>query len=650
MDLDNPLFPWMHLSRSPADSPKSSLEEYWTDLAERYVRHQRWRSDFNEENFTPAGDFARSDLSGWHADGLGLEGVATPSGDFAIAPKGGSAMAGLFPAGTYTHLLSEKLNGAIRSPYLPRDRKYLSLRVLGGKLAAWRTVLDNCMLSERYDPLDQERLGWIKIPLRHKNHEFRIYAELVTKHNNPRLPDRPDRWPDGLEAQMEEPRSYFGVTKAVLHDCDELPEESLEYLQALFESESPRDIGAVADRYAAVAEQAVDRWGRGAASDNDVRWLQWLIDSGFVTNSKYLTPGLRRLVDRYRTIERRLAVPRVIQGMSDLEAGRDVPIFVSGNPRDHGETVPRGYLSLLDGSREPSQAEGSGRREMAEQIASARNPLTARVMVNRIWHHLFGRGLVPTVDNLGRFGERPSHPELLDHLAMQFVNDGWSIKSMIRTIVLSQAFRQSSVARPEARAEDPGNELLHRFPVRRLDAEAIRDSILLASGKLDRTMYGPSIHPYREKPKAYRKLLSGPLDGNARRSIYLKVTRHEGSGFLEALDFPAPAAARGRRDVTNVPHQALTLMNDPFVLGEAEHWARALISETSESSGARLRTMYRAALGRLPTVDETDRMEALAGQIAEMHGEPRSGLMDSVKVWKDVAHSILNLKEFIYIQ
>ena len=649
LQLSDPLFPWKALATTNGDPTSESLAETWTALKERYRRHQRRRTEFNDENFDLIADFGRGAFPGWHLDGLGFEDGTAASGEFSIAPGGNEVVSGIFPSGIYTHLLTEKLNGAIRSPYLPRDRKYLSLRVLAGKLAAWRTVLDNCMLSERYQVLDQDRFGWIKIPLRDEHDEYRIYAELVTKHDNPRLPDRPDRMKGIKDEQMAEPRSFFGVTEAVLHDCDELPEEELTHVQRLFEADPPGDMDAVARRYASVASAAVKAWNEGAADADDVRWLQWLLDRDFITNSKYLTPTLRESVDLYRTLERKVSMPRVVQGLTDMEAGRDAPIFRFGDPTELGDVVPRGFLSLLDHMKWERPA-GSGRLEVAELIASPRNPLTARVLVNRIWHYMFGRGLVPTVDNLGRFGERPSHPELLDYLASQFVEDGWSIKQAIRRIALSQTFRQASDANPAAIAADPGNELFHRFPARRLEAESIRDSILAVSGKLDRTMHGPSIHPFREKPKAYRKLLSGPLDGDGRRSIYLKVTRHEGAAFLEALDFPAPAAARGRRDATNVPKQALTMMNDPFVVSEARFWAEALIEESSDSARTRLTTMYRRALGRPPTSGELDRMESLAERFADLHGESREALMGSVPVWQDIAHSIFNLKEFIYIR
>ena len=226
--------------------------------------------------------------------------------------------------------------------------------------------------------------------------------------------------------------------------------------------------------------------------------------------------------------------------------------------------------------------------------------LTARVMVNRIWQHLLGTGIVKTSDDFGHMGERPSHPELLDFLASEFVEQGWSVKRLIRQIVTSRTFQQAGVPTPAASKQDAGNRLLHHYPVHRLDAEAIRDSILAVSGRLDRSPFGQSIHPYRTEEKLHRKLTSGPLDGNGRRSIYIKVTRMEGAKFLELFDLPDPMATRGRRDRTNVPAQALALLNDPFLIDQAQFWAGRLIERSDASSDDRIKSMYLKALGRRP--------------------------------------------------
>jgi hypothetical protein len=322
---------------------------------------------------------------------------------------------------------------------------------------------------------------------------------------------------------------------------------------------------------------------------------------------------------------------------------------VGGDAKTYVEPAPRRFLKYIVGET-PFTGTGSGRRELAEIIASPQNPLTARVMVNRIWHHIFGRGIVASVDNFGVVGDTPTHPELLDYLATEFVGQGWSIKKMIRQMVLSETFRQSGETSAKAREQDPQNELLHHYPVRRLEAESIRDSILMTSGKLKQSMFGPSTDPHRDKPQDYRRLFSGPLDGDGRRSLYLKVTRMEGTRFLETFDYPAPMASRGSRDVTNVPAQALTLLNDPFVITMAQECAKRLLDGPAESIDARVEDLFRAALRRRPSTTERERFRELAAQLAGLYRVPNEELMNNLTVWKDLAHILFNSKEFVYIQ
>jgi hypothetical protein len=270
-------------------------------------------------------------------------------------------------------------------------------------------------------------------------------------------------------------------------------------------------------------------------------------------------------------------------------------------------------------------------------------------MVNRIWHHLFGTGLVRTVDDFGHVGERPSHPELLDYLAGQFLADGWSVKRLIRTIVLSRAFQLTGRTSAAARRLDPQDRLLSHYPVRRLEAEAIRDAILATSGRLDRTLYGPSIQPYRETANADRRLFPGPLDGRGRRSIYIKSNLMEPPRFLAVFNLPGGKTAQGRRDVTSVPAQALALLNNPFVLQQADVWARRLVERTDDSVAARIEAMFTTALGRAPTEEERRRLGQAAKRLAELHGVPASDALGSRAVWKDVAHVMFNLEEFLDI-
>jgi hypothetical protein len=247
-------------------------------------------------------------------------------------------------------------------------------------------------------------------------------------------------------------------------------------------------------------------------------------------------------------------------------------------------------------------------------------------------------------------GERPSHPELLDYLASRFMREGWSIKKQIRLLVLSQSFQQSSKPSPESLLIDPQDRLLSHYPVHRLEGESIRDAILTVSGRIDPTLYGPSINPHREEPKDYRKLYQGPLDVDRRRSIYLKVARHEGARFLETFDFPNPNVTRGNRDTTNVPPQALALLNDPFVIEQAGVWADRLLAQQAPTVELRIDSMFRAALGRWPDDVERARFTGLAKELASLHNTSQDQILKSRDVWKDLAHSIFNLKEFIYLR
>jgi hypothetical protein len=257
-------------------------------------------------------------------------------------------------------------------------------------------------------------------------------------------------------------------------------------------------------------------------------------------------------------------------------------------------------------------------------------------MVNRIWYHLFGRGIVATVDNFGRLGELPSHPELLDFLAARFVEHGWSFKEMIRFLVTSRAYQMSGEASAHAREVDASNELLSHMPVRRLEAEEIRDSLLAVAGRLDETMFGPGVNA-----------LAAPNE-QRRRSIYLTVRRNSLSPFLQAFDAPKPFTTLGRRETTNVPAQSLALLNDPFVIEVSDRWAETLVSANAGVQ-TRIRQMFERALGRPPSESELAASDAYISELAaeQKDGDPLRG---NQKIWRDFAQSLFNLKEFIYIK
>ncbi|MDQ6698859.1 MAG: PSD1 and planctomycete cytochrome C domain-containing protein [Acidobacteriota bacterium] len=274
--------------------------------------------------------------------------------------------------------------------------------------------------------------------------------------------------------------------------------------------------------------------------------------------------------------------------IKDLDKPKNERIQINGQPDNLGEEAPRAFLSILcEGEPKPFQ-EGSGRRELAEAIASPTNPLTARVMVNRIWQHHFGEGLVRTVSNFGRMGETPSHPALLDYLASQFVESGWSMKKLHREIMLSAAYQLSSDNSAENYAVDADNRLLWRANRQRLDAEAMRDSLLAVTGELDRTAGGM---PVRLNDEA-----------NHRRSIYGFVSRRKLDGTLALFDFPNPNLTAEKRISTATPLQQLFFLNSGFLEARAKALIQRIGAGRTPADG--VREAYRLVFGRDAKPDE----------------------------------------------
>ena len=630
------------LDRDKVDlsDPLAVFAQPMADLAATYSKESASRAKFNAEKFVTAADFSQGIPAGWSVDGLGLQTGLAQTGDFTIATEGSEAVGSILPAGLFTNLLTDRLNGTLRSPLLPSNKKYASFQLMGGKFAARRVIVDNCVIGEGHELLDHAELRWEKVSTKDAQ-KFPVYLELNTKSDNPRLPDRPGRFKGVTDESLRSPRSYFGVTRVVYHDEDVTPQATLGHLDPLLESPTP-------ERFAAMIQEAIGAFRDGRVSADQVTWLDWLLENGILVNSRNLTPALRALTDRFRTTEAEVAAPTVIASMGDFDPGADHPIFLAGSALNPGPLAPRHFLSLMPKSLKPVELAGSGRRELAEAMASPDNPLSARLMVNRIWHHVFERGLVATTDDFGRNGSVPSHPELLDYLATEYVKQGWSTKGMLRLLLTSEAFRQSSAADPMAHTKDPGNSLLHHYPVRRLEAEAVRDTLLAVSGRLDEQLYGPSIQPYRAEPQDHRRLFQGPLDGDGRRSIYTKITRMQGPRFLEIFDFPNPLQGRGNRDVTNVPPQALAMLNDPFVLDQAAGWARRLVAHRDDAIDARIARMFLEGLGRPATTEELAKWHGLTVEFVQRHAAEDP--LRSEAVWRDVAHTLFNLKEFLYLR
>jgi hypothetical protein len=277
--------------------------------------------------------------------------------------------------------------------------------------------------------------------------------------------------------------------------------------------------------------------------------------------------------------------------LNDADKPTQPHVFVRGNPGNRGPDVPRQFLEVFAGPNRQPFTNGSGRLDLAKAIADPSNPLTARVLVNRIWAHHFGKPLVGTPSDFGTRSDPPTHPELLDYLADRFVKDGWSVKKLHRLILLSDTYRQRSDDRPECDKVDPENRLVWRFNRQRLDLEALRDGMLAVSGQLDNTIGGPAVD-----------LLAQPFV--PRRTVYGFIDRQNLPGMYRTFDFASPDTHAPQRFTTTVPQQALFLMNSPFAVQQA----KALVArkEVSGESETRIEALYRLLYGRRPTAEEVE--------------------------------------------
>jgi hypothetical protein len=297
--------------------------------------------------------------------------------------------------------------------------------------------------------------------------------------------------------------------------------------------------------------------------------------------------------------------PRAV-AIEDARVMRTAHVFVRGNPSSLGAEVPRHFLSVLDGPQPRPFAEGSGRLELARKIASPENPLTARVMVNRIWQHHFGAGLVGTPSDFGARGDPPTHPELLDFLARRFVADGWSIKKLHRLMMLSASYQQSSADNPSFRNVDPENRLLWRMNRQRLDLESFRDTVLFVSGQLDLAAGGPPVPLFAQPSMRLR-------------TVYGLIDRAQLPVALRAFDFANPEQHAPQRYLTTVPQQALFMMNDPFMAEQARNLAARREVANEKSSSKRINLIYQLVFGRAATAGEL----SLALRFIEEQTEPR---------------------------
>lgn len=567
----------------------SEFEPAWETLVNSRLKSISDAEAFFDQSQSIQWNLAReSDRDQWYRYGVGLDNESN-AGQFSIAAEGPRILTGVYPSGVYTHGLSNKHPGRLTSPDIDLSSdQMLWVQVIGDMDASLRYVVQDYPRSGTVYPVTKlnDQWRWQRFDLAYWDGDS-IHVELATAMDAPLL-------------TSNQPRSWFGVRKVIVADKDlPTPDATAEGFLPIVEAAKanpPHDLSQLKRVLQSVIEHAVKAWGNDSANDGQSILLDECLRAGLLPNTLDQLPSLADSISQYRRLENAIAVPTRVPGLEET-IGVDQRMMIRGNHKNMGEPVRRRFLEAIDDA--PYETSQSGRIELANDLLRDDNPLTKRVIVNRIWHHVFGRGIVATPDNFGRLGSTPTHPELLDWLADRFAADGWSIKKIIRLLVTSDAFQRSSVPQPGVDSADPENLYLAHAHVRRMEAEAIRDSLLTVSGQLDNRLYG--------RPAA----ASSP-----RRSVYVRVIRNALDPFLRVFDFPEPFSAVGRRDVTNVPAQSLAMMNDAQIAGYADAWARRVkVKSESQNAGQGIAEMFLDAFGRAPTQDEITRAESFLNQM-----------------------------------
>jgi hypothetical protein len=343
---------------------------------------------------------------------------------------------------------------------------------------------------------------------------------------------------------------------------------------------------------------------------------------------------LKKMELELKELKAKGPVRPVAMSVEDEKKPAGINICIRGNVHTPGALVPRGFLSAVKVKNSPNIPDNaSGRKEFGLWLGDDSNPLTARVYANRVWSWLLGSGLVRTTDNFGTTGEAPSHPELLDFLAAEFIKDNWSTKKLVRKIVTSQTYRQSSEESTLAQQKDPENKTFSHMNRKRLEVESIRDAILMVSGKLDLVMGGSTINPGTSSEYGYKFT-------DNRRSVYTPIFRNNLPEIFEVFDFPDPNLVVGKRNVSTIAPQALYLMNNPFIIEKSGEAALHLLKENTLSESQKIEDVYFQVLGRSPTPAENAKVMSFLQEKSEK---------EKSQAWPLVFQAMFSTLDFRYL-
>ena len=572
----HPLSAWVRMG----GKKPNALSQEWAAHQRQYEERKKKRQRLIADATYYADLRDQKTYDKWFKNGTGLSDEVAPAGSFAIAAEGPSVLTGIYPRGIYTHLISEKDNATLGSPFHLSKGKSAMIRGVGAN-SSGRIVIRSYPLSHGgLHPATQMKgdFEW------HNQRKYlywngeQIYFQFNTGPDHTFRPKRGRSWFGATEVYAgEEPMVDAGNPVFTLPG--NLPKV--------------KDTPSLLSFYQTGLRNALVNWQMGTLSDTEALLIEGFRKEGLLSDKLDALPGdLQASVQKYRKLESEIRIPQRAPGVVEGEPWEQ-PFLLQGNYKNEKHPVQRGFLEVFDGGTYAKS--DSGRRELAEDLVSEKNTLVPRVIANRLWHHTFGRGIVPSTDNFGRLGKPPSHPELLDHLATKFRQDGWSIKSMVRYLVTSRTFKSSSIASEEVLHKDPENEWLSYFTPRRLDAEAIRDTMFFVSGRA--------------------------LD----RSVYRRQKRNNLDPFLTAFNLPIPTSTVGVRDVTNVPAQSLILMNGSEALNSANTWARIVGGNPQYKDDAeKIERMFLQAFSRKPSPAE------VSACIAFLSGKKNSQLLEKL--------------------
>ncbi|QDT98429.1 PSD1 and planctomycete cytochrome C domain-containing protein [Gimesia aquarii] len=586
--VTHPFGLWSGLQSVKPEAYSTTINQQRTKLKE--IKEQNQKAITNAEFYLDLRDQATFDQ--WYSTGNGTTAQVSPAGSFALHFDGEKAIAGIFPRGIYSHLISDKHAAVLSSGNFIAKGEKTMVRVAGNS-ARLKVPIRNYPLTHGglhpAEDVNNLTLQWRNTQRKWKYWRGdQVHYELLTAK-------------DFLPIPRTNDRSWFGITE-VYAGNDTMQEEGASLLDLIDNSHEIVNQESLIRAYVGMLKQAITHWQAGNMSDKEAEWLDTFVRLDLLTNQVgQFPPSLQMKIDRYRELEKAIPVPRRAPGILESEPV-DQPLLIRGEQKQESDPVKRKFLEIFNDQSYSDK--NSGRLQLAEDMVSEANTLKTRVLINRLWAYVFGRGIVASTDNFGRLGKKPTHPELLDHLALDFERNGWSIKKALRKMVTSRTFRSASQTSLKMREKDAENLFLSYYTPRRLDAESIFDSIHFVT------------------------------EGN-QRAIYLPVVRNRLNPFLQAFNAPVPTSTVSVRSNTNVPSQSLAMLNGAVVEKAAKAWVKRIQQDKNLNTLAeKINAMFIQAYARPATSAELKLfIEYLQSGGSDYH----------------IAHALLNSKEFIYV-